>query len=52
MRTRQSLEDALIKKKIKFYTVYKKIQSRAVAKSFMRMGFLKYKEMRKCFPNT
>jgi hypothetical protein len=36
----------LIKKKIKFFR-YKEIQSGAVAKSYMRKGFLVYEEMRK-----
>ncbi len=36
----------LIKKKIK----YKEIQSGAVAKSYLRKGFLTYEEMRKYFP--
>jgi hypothetical protein len=30
--------------------IYKEIQSRAVAKSYMRKGFLIYEEMRKYFP--
>ncbi len=40
----------LIKKKINFFLIYKKIQSGAVAKSYMRKGFLIYEEMRKYFP--
>jgi hypothetical protein len=38
-----------LKKKIKFssYTVYKEILMGAVAKSYMRKGFLIYEEMRK-----
>jgi hypothetical protein len=40
---------ALIKKKIKFFLIYKEIQSGAVAKSYMRKGFLIYEEMRKYF---
>jgi hypothetical protein len=41
----------LIKKKIKFSSyIYKEIQSRAVAKSYMRKGFQIYEEMRKYFP--
>ncbi len=40
---------ALIKKKIKFSSD-KEIQSGAVAKSYMREGFLIYEEMRKYFP--
>ncbi len=39
---------ALIKKKIKFSSYIGKF--RAVAKSYMRMGFLIYEEMRKYFP--
>jgi hypothetical protein len=39
----------LIKKEIKFSS-YKDIQSGAVAKSYMRKGFLIYEEMRKYFP--
>jgi hypothetical protein len=35
--------------KIKFSS-YKEIQSGAVAKSYMRKGFLMYEEMRKYFP--
>jgi hypothetical protein len=30
--------------------MYKEIQSGAVAKSYMRKGFLTYKELRKYFP--
>jgi hypothetical protein len=41
---------SLIKKKIKFFLIYKKIQSGAVAKSYMMKGFLIYEEMRKYFP--
>jgi hypothetical protein len=37
---------ALIKK----FLIYKEIQSGAVAKSYMRKGFLIYEEMRKYFP--
>jgi hypothetical protein len=37
----------LIKKKIKFLFIYKEIQSGAVAKSYMRKGFLIYEEIRK-----
>jgi hypothetical protein len=39
----------LIKKKIKFSS-YREIQSGAVAKSYMRKGFLIYEEMCKYFP--
>ncbi len=37
----------LIKKKRKFFSIYKDIQNGAVAKSYMRKGFLMYEEMRK-----
>jgi hypothetical protein len=43
-------EGALIKKEKKIFFIYKEIQSRAVAKSYMRKGFLTYEEMRKYFP--
>ncbi len=46
----ESRKCTLIKKKIKFSSYIKKIQSGAVAKSYMRKGFLIYKEMRKYFP--
>jgi hypothetical protein len=39
----------LIKKKRKFSNIYKEIQSGAVAKSYMRKGFLIYEEMLKYF---
>jgi hypothetical protein len=39
---------ALIKKKSKF-SIYKKIQCAAVAKSYMKKGFLIYEDMRKYF---
>jgi hypothetical protein len=39
----------LIKKK-KIFLMYKEIQSGPVAKSYMRIGFLRYEEMRKYFP--
>jgi hypothetical protein len=32
------------------FLIYKEIQSGAVAKSYMRKGFLIYEEMRKYFP--
>jgi hypothetical protein len=38
------------KKLTKIFLKYKKIQSGAVAKSYMRKGFLIYEEMRKYFP--
>ncbi len=43
------LKNTLIKKKIKFL-IYKEIQSGAVAKSYVRKGFLIYEEMHKYFP--
>jgi hypothetical protein len=41
---------ALIQKKIKFSSYIRKFQSGAVAKSYMRKGFLIFEEMRKYFP--
>jgi len=41
---------ALIKKENQIFLIYKVFQSRAVAKSYMRKGFLIYEEMRKYFP--
>ncbi len=38
------------KKETKIFLIYKEIQSGAVAKSYMRKGFLIYEEMRKNFP--
>ncbi len=38
------------KKEYKIFNIYKEIQSGAVAKSYMRKGFLIYEEMRKYFP--
>jgi hypothetical protein len=35
------------KKENQIFLIYKEIQSGAVAKSYMRKGFLKYEEMRK-----
>jgi hypothetical protein len=35
-------------KEKKIFLIYKEIQNGAVAKSYMRKGFLIYKEMRKC----
>ncbi len=40
----------LIKKENQIFLMYKEIQSGAVAKSYMRKGFLIYEEMRKYFP--
>ncbi len=45
-------QDTPIKKENQIFLIYKEIQSGAVgavAKSYMRMGFLKYEEMRKYF---
>jgi hypothetical protein len=36
------------KKENQIFLLYKEIQSGAVAKSYMRKGFLIYEEMRKC----
>jgi hypothetical protein len=36
------------KKENKIFLIYKEIQMGAVAKSYMRKGFLIYEEMRKC----
>jgi hypothetical protein len=38
------------KKGNKIFLIYKEIQSEAVAKSYMRKGFLIYEEMRKYLP--
>jgi hypothetical protein len=38
------------KQEKKIYLIYKEIQSGAVAKSYMRKGFLIYEERRKYFP--
>jgi hypothetical protein len=38
------------KKENKIFLIYREIQSGAVAKSYMRKGFLIYEEMRKYFP--
>ncbi len=38
------------KKENKIFLIYKEIQSGAVAKSYVRKGFLIYEEMRKYFP--
>ncbi len=46
----QKHECTLIKKKINFFPIYKEIQSGAVAKSYMRKGFLIYEEMGNYFP--
>ncbi len=40
----------LIRKENQIFLIYKEIQSGAVAKSYMRKGFLIYEEMRKYFP--
>jgi hypothetical protein len=37
------------KKETKIFLIYKEIQSGAVAKSYMKKGFLIYEEMRKYF---
>jgi hypothetical protein len=38
------------KKENKIFLIYEEIQSGAVAKSYIRKGFLIYEEMRKNFP--
>ena len=38
------------KKENQIFLIYKEIQRGAVAKSYMRKGFLIYEEMRKYFP--
>jgi hypothetical protein len=38
------------KKENQIFLIYKAIQSRAVAKSYLRKGFLIFEEMRKYFP--
>jgi hypothetical protein len=38
------------KKENQFFLIYQEIQSGAVAKSYMRTGFLIYEEVRKYFP--
>jgi hypothetical protein len=38
------------KKENKIFLIYREIQNGAVAKSYMRKGFLIYDEMRKYFP--
>jgi hypothetical protein len=40
----------LIKKENQVFNIYMEIQSGAVAKPYMRKGFLIYEEMRKYFP--
>jgi hypothetical protein len=40
----------LIKKEDQIFLIYKKIQSGAVAKSYIRKSFLIYEKMRKYFP--
>ncbi len=42
-----SLDIALIKKEKKIFLIHKEIQNGAVAKSYMRKGFLIYEEIRK-----
>ena len=39
-----------IKKENKIFLIYKEIQSGAVAKSYMKKGFVIYEDMRKYFP--
>ena len=44
------IKPTLIKKEKKIFLIYREIQGGAVAKSYMRKGFLIYEEMRKYFP--
>jgi hypothetical protein len=46
------VQPTLIKKENQIFLIYmyKEIQSGAIAKSYMRKGFLIYEEMRKYFP--
>jgi hypothetical protein len=44
---RRDAFSTLIKKKNQIFLIYKEIQNGAVAKSYMRNGFLIYEEMRK-----
>ncbi len=44
------MSPTLIKKENKIFLICKEIQSGAIAKSYMRKGFLIYEEMRKYFP--
>ncbi len=49
----QSIYNATVysdKKESQIFLIYKKIQNEAVAKSYMRKGFLIYEEMRKYLP--
>jgi hypothetical protein len=46
----QKRDEYTDKKETQIFLIYKKIQSGAVAKSFMRKGFLIYEEIRKYFP--
>jgi hypothetical protein len=43
------LDEHTLKKENRIFLLYKEIQSEAVAKSYMRKGFLIYEEMRKYF---
>jgi hypothetical protein len=45
---RQNITD---KKESKIFLIYSEIQNGAVAKSYMRLGFLIYEEMRKYSPH-
>jgi hypothetical protein len=49
-KLRSAMLCTLIKKKIKFSSYIRKFISGAVAKSYMRIGFLIYEEMRKYCP--
>jgi hypothetical protein len=47
---KKPLPDHTDKKENKIFLIYKEIQSRAVAKSYLWQGFQIYEEMRKYFP--
>ncbi len=49
LRVRKSQSTKQIREKNLIFLIYEEIQSGAVAKSYIRKGFLIYEEMRKCF---
>ncbi len=52
VRTVKVSKEYTDKKENQIFFIYKEIQSGAVAKSYMRKGFLIYEEMRKYFPQN
>ncbi len=50
MDTERGIYCTLTKKENQIFLIYKEIQSGAVAKSYMRKGFLIYEKMREYFP--